>query len=271
MSWPMFEQIIDKLRGHHVSLGLHFAGESLLHPQFKQFICYVMIHHNEFNNVGFFTNGMLFNHDIADFIIASGIDWVTFSLEGYTEVNDATRVGSEYMVVAENIEYLLSQRPKKVPFVSINATMQPDHDESSWNRFVKEWTEKVDRVSLNPCIDDNFHWITFWKNVKLKKRRYCTGPSTGLNILSNGDIVLCGCDLNGKTKAGNIHDTSIFEFWNSARAKRIRDDLSAGLPIGYPCDYCERWKYVVDEKPTIVDGIKVSYDLFVKNYEKQVQ
>jgi pyruvate-formate lyase-activating enzyme len=268
MSWDLYKQIIDELYGHHVSLGLHFAGEPLLHPQFKQFLTYVLEQRSGFNNVGFVTNGMLFCRDIVDLVVEYGLDWVTFSLEGYAKVNDAVRVGSRYDVVSRNIEYLLSQRKNGKPYVTINATMQTNHDENAWKRFVQEWTGKVDRVSLNPCIDDDFHWLTFWSGVKLRQPSYCRSPLTGIDILCNGDVVLCGCDLNAKTKSGNMKDKGIFEFWNSKVVKTFQHNLITGKPTHYSCDYCDRWKQVVDEAPRLVDGINVSYDLFVKNYER---
>jgi pyruvate-formate lyase-activating enzyme len=268
MSWDLYKQIIDELHGHHVSLGLHFAGEPLLHPQFKQFLTYVLERRSGFNNVGFNTNGTLFNPEIANLAVKYELDWVTFSLEGYAEVNDAVRIGSRYEIVSRNIDYILSIRKNGKPFITINATMQMNHDEHSWKRFVKEWTGKVDRVSLNPCIDENFHWLTFWSDVKLKQPSFCRGPLTGINILCNGDVVLCGCDLNAKTKSGNMKDKGIFEFWNSHVVKTFQYNLIAGKSTHYPCDYCDRWKRVVDETPKLVEGVKVSYDLFVRNYDR---
>jgi sulfatase maturation enzyme AslB (radical SAM superfamily) len=266
--WEIFKQVIDELRGHHISLGLHFAGESLLHPDFKQFLSYAMKYHSEFNNIGFFTNGMLFSHDIADFIIEQEIDWVTFSLEGYAKQNDVIRIGSKYEIVANNIQYLVSNRKNRKPFVSINSTMQKEHDEKSWMDFVKDWTTKVDRISLNPCTDDKFKWFKFWNNVKLENARMCHSPFISLDVLCNGNVTLCGCDLNGEASIGNVKQKGLFAVWNSLALKNRQYELLTKRISSYPCNICDRWKYYVTEKPTVIEGVRIFYDKFVKNYER---
>jgi radical SAM protein with 4Fe4S-binding SPASM domain len=271
MSFELFKSIVDETKGHDVGLSLHYGGESLLHPMFETFVSYAMRQHEQFNNIGFFTNGMLFSQDIADFVIRQGVDWVTFSLEGYAVVNDKIRLGSKYDVATKNLEYLLDKRTGKKPFVTINATLHPDHNEDLWLDFVSEWVKKVDRVAISPCMDENLRWTSFHPNVKIISEPYCTSPFVAFGILYNGDVVPCCHDLNGVLTVGNVKDEGVYEVWKSQKMQNLRYDLITHHHAGL-CVPCNCWRTKVDEKPIIHNNIKIYYDAGVTRiYEKSNQ
>ena len=64
MSWSLFTKCVDEASKMGVKdVLLHFGGESLLHPQFKEYLKYAIDHrdHGGIQKISWIDNGMLFN------------------------------------------------------------------------------------------------------------------------------------------------------------------------------------------------------------------
>lgn len=66
---------------------------------------------------------------------------------------------------------------------------------------------------------------------------YCEGLSTHLGILSNGDMVFCCVDYDGKTNFGNIKDTSLVK---ALAQKRVQAAISGFKKLFVKEPYCQR-------------------------------
>jgi len=85
-------------------------GEPLLHPKFFDFVrmakqCGSM--------VGTTTNGMLINKDLAERLVDSGIDIVSFSLTGSSYKNDLIRRGTSIDHVLKAMEWVREERERQ--------------------------------------------------------------------------------------------------------------------------------------------------------------
>lgn len=57
---------------------------------------------------------------------------------------------------------------------------------------------------------------------------YCVAPSLSMSIRMNGDVSLCGCDIDRKAVFGNIEHATLFQIWNRPAFKDMRHRLRAG-------------------------------------------
>ena len=115
MPKSLFHSCVDQLSEMGIkTLYLHGAGESLLHPDFKDFLKYAISkrNHGGIQSVAWVDNGMLFNKGISDLVVDLQVDEINFSIDGVGEVNDKIRIGSKYSIIENNIKYLISKREK---------------------------------------------------------------------------------------------------------------------------------------------------------------
>jgi sulfatase maturation enzyme AslB (radical SAM superfamily) len=113
MSRSLYESCVTQLSEMGLdTLYLHFGGESLLHPEFKDFLKFAVQCRDKggIRSIAWIDNGMLFNQNIADLVVDLKVDTISFSLDGVGEVNDRIRLGSIYSVIEKNIKYLIKKR-----------------------------------------------------------------------------------------------------------------------------------------------------------------
>ena len=155
MSKALFESCVDQLSEMGPkSLYLHGAGESLLHPDFKDYLKYAISKRDQgkIKSVAWVDNGMLFNQSIADLVVDLRVDEINFSLDGVGEVNDKIRLGSKYSVIERNIKYLISKRGKATkPRVTIGMVDYGKTEEQK-NEVFREWAPWADCITLNSRI-----------------------------------------------------------------------------------------------------------------------
>ena len=161
ISRSLFESCVNQFSQIGLeTLNLQFGGESLLHPDFKDFLKYAIHKRDEgrIGSVGLTDNGMLFNQSIADLFVSLKVDWINFSLDGIGQVNDNIRLGSKYSIIEKNIKYLLEKRGSaKKPIVLLNM-VDYGKTEDQKLEFFDEWVTLVDSIELIPSILPNNTW-----------------------------------------------------------------------------------------------------------------
>jgi MoaA/NifB/PqqE/SkfB family radical SAM enzyme len=149
ISRALFRSCVDQLSELELeTLNLEFAGESLIHPDFKDLLKYA-VHkrdHGKIASVGWTDNGMLFNQSVSDLVVSLKVDWINISLDGVGKVNDSIRIGSNYEVIENNIKYLLEKRGSaEKPKVLLNI-VDFGKTEDEKLEFYREWVNVVDEI-----------------------------------------------------------------------------------------------------------------------------
>jgi len=187
------------------------------------------------------TNGMLLNEGIAEKIMRSGIDSVTFSIDGRTpEENDFIRRGSDCHTVMGNVQRLIELKRRlnsDVPSIIISNTQlrkDVNLDEISTPSFLLE------------AFKDSVHYQSMyaikWAGQKSNnppayslKGNYCPFLSETMTIRWNGDVVPCCIDIMSGYVMGNIHKSSLGDIREGESFKRIR----GGIQRGHPVEFCK--------------------------------
>jgi radical SAM protein with 4Fe4S-binding SPASM domain len=263
MSRQLFESCIDQFSDMGLDvLNLQFGGESLLHPEFKDFLKYAISHRGpkKIRKVGWTTNGMLFNQAIADLVVSLDVDWINFSLDGVGQVNDEIRLGSKYSVIEKNIKYLLERRgSSKRPSVLINVVDYGKTDEQKTDIY-REWVFQVDEIELLPSIREDNTWenreLISQKHKLAPPPKFCNSPLDTMIISWDGKITGCCFDSNLSFGLGNANNEPIEQIWKGSKFRELRKAvLTNKLHNGSPCYLCEFWKVNFDPKyEKILDG-----------------
>ena len=119
MDFDLYKKIIDEAKDFVFDVNLFHRGESLLHPRIYDMIKYA-------NEKGIytrlFTNATLLDDKNAKSIIDSGLDFISFSFDGYTKEDyEKVRINFDFDKTINNIII-----PIIVPTI---ASVFPDIDE----------------------------------------------------------------------------------------------------------------------------------------------
>lgn len=270
ISKALFESCVDQLSELELgALNLEFAGESLLHPDFKNLLTYAVSKRNDgkIKSVGWTDNGMLFNQSIADLVVDLEVDWINISLDGVGEVNDNIRLGSNYSVIEKNIKYLLKKRGSaEKPKVLLNIV---DHGKTEEQKleFYREWVHLVDEIELIPSILPN-NTCEIKNNFPLGVKvapppAFCHIPLDTIVICWDGKVTGCCFDSKISMVLGDATKESIKQIWQGSKFQDLRKTLlTKTVPVGSPCYYCEFWKVNFEPKDELIlnGKAKIEYD-----------
>jgi radical SAM protein with 4Fe4S-binding SPASM domain len=249
-------------------------GEPLLNPRFCQIVQdfkRVMPLHG---TVGTNTNGTLIDHRLAEQLVETGLNWISFSLDGATkETTERIRRGLDFDRVLRGIEHVVDYRLKsarKNLSLGSNFVIQ-EHNLSEIPEFVRlAGSLGLDYVSFNHrrdfpsgrfVIQDVDTLAQLFRaatdegtrnGVKLglpglRKHREprCTFMEMTYVTLA-GDVIPCCRVLLETTpeptiKFGNVKEKPLLEIWEDPAYRAFRRQVVEGdLP-----DYCKPCEYAL--------------------------
>jgi sulfatase maturation enzyme AslB (radical SAM superfamily) len=229
MDIELFEKVIGDASAIGVpDVKLNRFGEPLLHPGLFNMIEYAKA--KGISHVYFTSNATLLDEKKAEMLLSSGLDSITFSVDGATkETYERIRVKSSYDKVVNNIRRFIEMRDsrgQKKPYVVINTIYMQDTKDEILNVF-KQWKHLVNRINVLPVGQygsiENLAPI----QKKLIERKPCHQPFDRLMVLWNGDVTVCCADINGVLKTGSVLKSSIGELWKNQKVQTIRHALLA--------------------------------------------
>ncbi len=237
MAFTLFKRVIKQLpERKKVNLVLHGYGEPLLHPKIVEMVSFAK--KSGVNDVQFATNGMLLSREKSKGLIASGLDRLDVSLDGYTKAEyEKIRVGANFETVKENIaEFLRLRGAGKKPVLNIRLVKQKGNEEGL-KRFISYWSRTADTVTVDECHDEG--------SVKhSEKGRFpCPALRLLMEIYWDGTVALCNMDAFARNKLGDLKREKLLEVWNGRKLNRIRE-LHNKLVFKKPaiCDKCGWWQ-----------------------------
>jgi len=234
MNTKLYKKVIDDCVDLKIKkVVLSFFGEPLMDKQLFERIKYAK---NSELKVEFFTNGMLLSKEKTKNIIDSGVDRVFISIDAtnprrYNEL----RKNGDYNKLVANVEYLLSTR-NKTPKVDVGMLILNEKDREDIKTFQKQW-KKADEIHIRTP----HQWAT---KPKRKPNLPCYALWTFFAVLSNGIVVPCCMDYEGKLAIGDANKESLKDIW--LKSKTLKDlrhfhlnNLADNIPLCKNCDIVE--------------------------------
>jgi radical SAM protein with 4Fe4S-binding SPASM domain len=112
----------------------------------------------------------------------------------------------------------------------------------TWKNFTVRFFEKKVQ-GWKRCEVRNYHnyggSLPFRARFTEKQRYPCYHPLLAPAVNSRGDILICCCDAEGKTKVGNIETMTMEKAWS--RMEWVRAQHRNGKYKGI-CERCDAWK-----------------------------
>lgn len=245
MDLALYKELISQIRGKVSHINLHHRGESLLHPDLPSMI---RLAGENGIRTSIHSNGVLLSKELSKDIIASGLDFLSFSFDGYDKKTyENIRIGADFDNTLNNIKNFLSLKASaksKTPF-SVIEFIDFDYSKEQLNQII-ELTERIDCKELDQIIIKKVHnWAgNLQKQTKENncKRHYspCTFPYYALTVFFDGSIVPCPQDFFGKLILGNLKESNLLNIWNNEKSIYLRKKFKTReIKDLSPCSECD--------------------------------
>lgn len=242
MEWELFEKMASELATEKQTTTLMFAlhNEPLLDKRLFEWVKYIKVKSGEKRCV-IVTNGELLDKYGLVQMLHSGLDQLIVSLNAHAkETYEVVNAGLDFDRVMKNVHYLLSDRDMK-PKVELRFALTKEN-EHEVPQAVNYWKArgihtKVRGITNRAGSLDNYARLKpedapytgallgrIWRRLMATARGAigCDLPFYQMNVLFNGDVILCCHDWNRATVVGNARTSSLREIWNSDRMNEIR-------------------------------------------------
>jgi len=242
MDWDLFAKIASELASESVLSTIVFElhNEPLLDRRVFDWVKYVKsISPNKHCSI--VTNGELLDNFSSTDIRQSNVDTLVISLNAHSkEMYESLNNGLNYDRVMRNVSRLLSdQSLRQKVTLSFVLTEQNVDEVYQATRYWKGQgvRTRVMGVANRAGSLDNYEGIRLkteyygsplplrvWRHLMASARGVigCHLPLYQMNILFNGDAIICCHDWNRASVVGNIGTSSLREVWNSDRMNEIR-------------------------------------------------
>jgi sulfatase maturation enzyme AslB (radical SAM superfamily) len=218
-------------------VNLNNWGEPLIHPYFPSIIEMINMYIPTCK-VYFSTNGTLFRTSTVHKIFKNKVHEIQVSLDGVDDVYKTVR-GIKYSVVFGKVREMVLYRNRiKSPTRVVLKAVVNEQTESEISKLIDEWESLVDEVRLQPEI----------KYGSGKRRVACPELFNGhLVVLTDGRVVPCCADYNGKMCVGNVYESSLIDILSGERMDYLqRLHLAGAYPpfcagcVEYESNLCKR-------------------------------
>jgi len=247
MDFELYTRIIDEAQDFSFDINLAHRGESLLHPRLVEAIQYA-------KRAGLYTrlhtNGSLLTEDLARQIVASGLDKLSFSFDGYTkETYEKIRRGGDFEKTTANIVRLLeikkeekSRKPETaIEVINFETLAAPEMAEAQ-----RKFRERFRGLPLNSFNLKELHnWAgEIEQGDRGARYSVCPFPWNALIVFWDGTVYPCTQDFFGHYPVGDANRSSLREIWNSPAIMDLRGKLAAqDISEVETCSRCDRpWR-----------------------------
>lgn len=188
------------------------------------------------------TNGELLDRYSLSDILESKLDKLVISLNAHSrEVYEAINNGLDYDRVMRNISRLISNQSTRakvvIGFVLTEQNVHEVYEATQyWQRQgvrtrVTQLTNRAGSLDNYGSVrlDTNYNDATLLSKVRehlwtraVRRTLGCQFPFYQMNVIFNGDAIICSHDWDRATVIGNLRNSSLKEIWNSERMNQIR-------------------------------------------------
>ena len=246
MDFDTFKTILDKIPTA-LKLAIQGQGEPFLNKEI-----FDMIKYSKSKGIYTYTisNGTLLTEKMNKKIIESGLDMITFSIDGPTkEIYEKIRIGSNFDLVISNIKNLVKMRNIYSSDLEINVGVVLSKDNFDSLEKYEELFSGINNLTFQklyhlPLAKD----LDVKKEMELIKKKIsdlkfkntnvvslvvgdrwpCSKPWTDLYVNVNGDVSPC-CTIPMMIM-GNILENDLEEIWHGEKYQAFREVILLKKP-----------------------------------------
>jgi len=190
------------------------------------------------------TNGSLIDEEMLDEIFKLNVKDIRISIhtsneEKYNETMSFKNDKFDFKLVRDNIDYVISNKPTSMDLI-LTAVIDPSIEDE----VVKLIEDYGDRCYLEVWKPHNWVYGKEYRNeAKVADKKTCGRPFNGpIEVLNNGDIIMCCFDFDAKMVLGNLKEQTLAEIYSSDMFNKIYNTHTDGAcsSSGLICDGCDQ-------------------------------
>ncbi len=243
MDFDLYKKIMDQVGPRANDIYLFHRGEPLLHPRLADMIAYAK---KSAATVRIHTNGTLLDKDKTEQLIASGLDFISFSFDGYhPAAYEQNRVNSKFEPTLQSIiDFLKTKKERKSrrPYTVLQVIEYESGKDVKKQR--QAFLKQFEGLPLDRFVTRKPHnWGGLVETAAPKHKGYvpCTFLWYALVVLYNGDVLPCPQDFSARLKLGNIQDSSLEAIFHGPKMQDLRQRIAKKEVEGLvPCQTCDR-------------------------------
>lgn len=230
------------------SIKFNYRGESTLHPDFKQITQFAKDHADSKTFIERLTNSN-FNFKNGSEDILDGLcnqTKVKISFDSFIpEVLEKQRAGAKFDRIVKNIDDFYNYKARKNTEIVIQAVRTKlNADEEIAHKVSKRWP--MAKVSIRDMVGGRVDTdLSVYENKTrdVKNRKSCIQAHARLIFDWEGNAQACCPDIGSRLNFGNIKSQSIFQIFNSEKAKDLRASLKDKTAFMLePCKSCSSFE-----------------------------
>lgn len=263
MEMELFRKIIDEIGGKVPAVRLSLRGEATLHPKFVECVKYCK--DSGIKEVSFLTNGATMNKDFFEKVAEAGADWITISIDGVGEQYEKIRKPlkfDETLQKLKDIKELKEARGWRRPVIKVQGIWPSIKEDPS--DYYNTLAPYVDLVAFNPLID----YLGNDEDIIYDEDFSCPQMYQRLVIGSDGKVLLCSNDEEGRNILGDVNEESVYAIWHGERMNYVREMHKKGCFKEIEvCRRCYLPRATEDSEHALING----RELIIKNYVNRKQ
>jgi radical SAM protein with 4Fe4S-binding SPASM domain len=237
MELALFGKILQELKGKTKEIALHVMGDPLLNKNLQYYLDMAA----EFSHkVSLTTSGFYLKLHDKKTLLHEAVRQINISLNSFNK-NSKKITLSEYLEpVFELIDYKLEKNGGE--FINIRLW---DAEEKAFNelifsalhdRYAVMIDENNNRIAKKVLVrfDKPFNWASL--DAPVTENTKCYGLNAQIGILSDGRVVPCCLDYEGRVLLGNVNVENLNEILH--RSRKIAHGLKNGAPTEELCKRC---------------------------------
>lgn len=217
-----FQKAIDEIAPYAINLFLYFQGEPTMHPNFPAMAKYA---HQKKIFTATSTNGHYLDDNTCQQIVASGLDKIIISLDGYNQDSySAYRVGGNFNKVVEGIRNLAKAKKRlgvATPIIEVQTLVNKINEtnlDTIRNIAIKNGadyhylkTMQIENINDFPVFKTSIDKYSRYNNQnQLKKTvKFCNRIINSAVITIDMDVLPCCYDKDAHLILGNLRESSL--------------------------------------------------------------
>ncbi|MDQ7836575.1 MAG: SPASM domain-containing protein [Humidesulfovibrio sp.] len=222
MDDAIFYKIVDECSRHFITrISPYLTNEPLLDERMPRMLSYITKKKMPGTKTKINSNGALLTHELSREILASGLDSLWFSVNGYSPETYRASMDLDLDRTLGNIDAFLDlrdriggKRPRVVITTLHTRIVEPELD------YARKYWEPRGVVFKIHHMDNRAGEVVAGNRPgdgDPALKRGCDLFLKQAYIVENGDMILCCHDWRQSVVVGNIRNRSIAEVWNSER------------------------------------------------------
>ena len=245
MQEGLYKKLIDEIAENepNAQIWITFFGEGMILKDLPEKIAYSV--KKGVPNIMLNSNGALYTKEYGERLIKCGLKKLLVGIDAVTEETyNKIRIGGDFdRVVNGVLEYknMLNEfgapgQEVVVQFVETYLNINEVED------FIRFWNSHDIQCKIRPMVS----WagkVEAKNQVDAFERLPCYWAMNAFNVIDDGRVPLCTCDLDCEYSMGDVVSHSIKDIWNG-NVKKFRDMHRYGKWDDLPevCSKCKDWQ-----------------------------